>query len=223
MTNDESEPLTSIEHESLAAALAAHAIELPPPQVEMLDRYCRLLWEWNEKLNLTRHTDFETFVIRDVVDSLALAELLGEGAEVLDVGTGGGVPGVILAIVRPDLQVALCESVGKRAAAIKDIVEKLDMPLPVFHERAESHFEDSRYDAVVARAVAPLWKMLQWFEPHWLSIGTLYVIKGSRWLEERAAARERGLLKKLQLRKAAEYATPTTGAVNVILQITRSK
>lgn len=205
----------------LADALTAHKIELPAGQIEHLEEYCRLLWAWNEKLNLTRHTDFETFVIRDMVDTLALAALIGEGDEVLDVGSGGGVPGVPLAILRPDLQVYLCESVGKRATAVKDIVGQLQLPVPVFHERAEDHLAESRYDTLVARGVAPLWKILKWFQPHWLSIGQLLLIKGSRWVEERAAARERGLTKKVHIRKAAEYVTPLTGADNVVLRLWR--
>ena len=207
--------------DNLAAALAAHSIDLPAGQVSHLQDYCELLWAWNEKLNLTRHTDYETFAIRDVVDTLALSDLISEGDEVLDVGTGGGVPGVPLAIVRPDLQISLCESVGKRANAVADIVENLKLPVPVYHERAEEHLEESRYDTVVARGVAPLWKILTWFESHWLSIGTLLLIKGSRWIDERGEARHRGVLKGLDLRKAAEYETPKTGAQNVILQVAK--
>ena len=205
---------------TLADALSAHAIDLPASQVAHLDEYCQLLWAWNEKLNLTRHTDYETFAVRDVVDTLALSELISEGDEVLDVGTGGGVPGVPLAIVRPDLEISLCESVGKRANAVADIVENLKLPVAVYHERAEEHLEESRYDTVVARGVAPLWKILTWFDSHWLSIGKLFLIKGSRWLEERGEARHRGLLKELNLRKVSDYETPKTGAQNVILQVT---
>ena len=95
--------------------MAAHRIELPDEQAALLEQYCRLLWDWNTKINLTRHTDYQTFVARDLVDSLALAEFLEPGERVLDVGTGGGVPGIVLAIVRPDLAVSLSESVGKKA------------------------------------------------------------------------------------------------------------
>src|SRR4051812_37081742 len=100
--------------DSLPAALLRHGLDLPPHQVEQLDKYCRLLWDWNTKLNLTRHTDYEKFVGRDVVDTLQLAVHVRPGEEVLDVGTGGGVPGVVLALVRPDLKVSLCDSVSKK-------------------------------------------------------------------------------------------------------------
>src|SRR3977135_72953 len=92
-------PAQSVPTDSLHAALARHQIELPDDQVALLDRYCRLLWSWNEKLNLTRHTDYEKFVARDVVDSMALEPFLDAGERVLDVGTGGGVPGIVLAIL----------------------------------------------------------------------------------------------------------------------------
>src|SRR5687767_4277947 len=78
--------------DALAAALAAVGIEVTAEQSEQLDDYRRLLWSWNEKLNLTRHTTLEKFVHRDVFDSWQLANLLQPGERVLDVGTGGGVP-----------------------------------------------------------------------------------------------------------------------------------
>src|SRR5690606_34441438 len=106
-------------------------------QIEVLDRYRQSLWAWNEKLNLTRHTDLEKFVTRDVVDSLALEQFLDSGEEVLDIGTGGGVPGVILAIVRPDLKITLSESVGKKARAVEAIVHEVGLAIPVEHARAE--------------------------------------------------------------------------------------
>ena len=107
---------------TLAAALARRQIVLPEPQVELLDRYCRALWEWNSKINLTRHTDYEKFVDRDLVDTLTFERFLAPGERVLDVGTGGGVPGLPLALIRDDLRVELAESVGKKARAVADIV-----------------------------------------------------------------------------------------------------
>src|SRR5689334_19855596 len=109
--------------DTLAAALSRHRLDLPAEQVEMLDRYCRLLWEWNTKINLTRHTDYEKFVARDMVDSLAFARHLEPSDRVLDVGTGGGVPGIVLAIIMPQLKVSLCESVAKKAKVVGQIVQ----------------------------------------------------------------------------------------------------
>lgn len=204
---------------SLAAALARHSLSLEGRQVEQLDRYCRLLWDWNEKLNLTRHTDYDKFVCRDVVDSLQLAAHLRPEEEVLDVGTGGGVPGVVLAIVRPDLNVALCESVGKKARAVQAIVQDLGLDIPVFPLRAEELLEDTRYDALLMRAVGPLWKLLALFKPHWHSFRRMLVIKGPKWIEELAEVRRRGLLNNLQLKTAAEYPLAGADGQSVILKI----
>lgn len=206
---------------SLAEALAANGIALEAAQVELLDRYRRLLWSWNERMNLTRHTTLEKFVTRDVVDSLQLAELLASGARVLDVGTGGGVPGIVLAIVRPDLSVSLSESTGKKARAVELIVSELTLTTPVYACRAEDVLEVTTFDVLVVRAVTSLRKLLSWFAPHWDAFDELLVIKGPAWVDERAEARHYGLLKGLELRKAATYQTPRSGAESVILKIWR--
>jgi 16S rRNA (guanine527-N7)-methyltransferase len=210
------------EETTLAEAMASEAIALEPAQVELLDRYRRLLWDWNEKINLTRHTTMEKFVTRDVVDSLQLAQLLDEGERVLDVGTGGGVPGVILAIVRPDLKVSLCESTGKKAHAVEEMVRELGLPVRVYANRVEDVLEMTTFDTLVARAVASLTKMLRWLKPHWAAFDQLLAIKGPSWVAERGEARHYNLFHKLELRKAATYETPRTGAESVILKIWRS-
>lgn len=207
------------ENDTFAAALERHRLSLPLPQVELLEKYCRLLWEWNEKINLTRHTDFEKFVGRDVVDSLQLAAHLREGEDVLDVGTGGGVPGLVLAVVRPDLKLTLTDSVQKKARAVQDMAEKLGLELNVYPFRAEEALEDARFDALVIRAVGPLWKLLIDFKSHWNSFRRLLVIKGPKWPEELNEAKRRGLMHNLQLKTAAEYPLLGADGSSVILKI----
>ncbi|HBO44401.1 MAG TPA: 16S rRNA (guanine(527)-N(7))-methyltransferase RsmG [Planctomycetaceae bacterium] len=209
--------------ETLAAALAEQAIELPTRQVARLDDYCRLLWEWNEKINLTRHTDYSKFVARDVVDSLAIAAQLEQGEAILDVGSGGGVPGIVLAIVRPDLKVTLSESVGKKARVLDDLVERLRLRVDVYHGRAEARLARRKFDTIVIRAVARMNKLVTWFEPHWKHIGRIVMVKGPSWVEERGEARHLGLMHELDLRKLAAYNTPGTDAESVVLQLSRKK
>jgi 16S rRNA (guanine527-N7)-methyltransferase len=205
--------------DTLAATVARHGIELPEDRIALLAQYRTLLWDWNTRINLTRHTDDEKFVGRDLADSLAFARFLTAGERILDVGTGGGVPGVILAIVRPELSVALAESTGKKAKVVADMVQRLGLPVPVFAGRAEDALAQQKFDTLVVRAVAPLPKLLTWFGPFWNRFGRMLVLKGTSWVEERAAARHEGQLRTLALRKLMSYPIPGTHDEGVLLQI----
>jgi 16S rRNA (guanine527-N7)-methyltransferase len=199
--------------------LAAQQISIAGEQVELLDLYRRLLWSWNARMNLTRHTTMEKFVERDVVDSYELSKLLEQGERVLDVGTGGGVPGIVVAILRPDLNVSLCDSTQKKARAVESIVVDLGVSIRVYPNRAEEILEITTFDTLVARALAPLPKVLGWLRPHYDAFDRLLMIKGRSWVDERSEARQAGLMRGLQLRKAASYVAPGNGAESVILSI----
>jgi 16S rRNA (guanine527-N7)-methyltransferase len=207
--------------ESLSAALARHKIELPEAKIVLLERYCELLWDWNTKINLTRHTDYEKFVARDLVDTLAFSQFLEPNENVLDVGTGGGVPGIPLAIIRDDLKVSLAESVGKKAKVVANIVEQLGLRTPVFSARVETILPKHHFDTLVIRAVAKLKKLLEWFKPHWNSFDRLLLLKGPSWIDERGEARHFGLMHDLAMRKLTSYPLPGTDSESVLLQIFR--
>jgi 16S rRNA (guanine527-N7)-methyltransferase len=212
----------------LAGAIAAEAarigITVPPGAAERLASYAASLWAWNERLNLTRHTDVGRFVSRDIGDSAALLDHLAHGERVLDVGTGGGVPGVILAILRPDLRVELSDSVAKKARAVAEIVREAGLSLPVHAAAAQELVATrptgaSRFDTLVARAVAPLSKLLGWFEPRAEAFGRLLVIKGPRWEEELAEARVKRLGKKVSIRRISSWPLMGTDNESVLLEI----
>jgi 16S rRNA (guanine527-N7)-methyltransferase len=212
----------------LAHAIAAECgrldLVVPPESFPGLAAYAARLWWWNERLNLTRHTDVEKFVSRDVGDAVALLPHLARGERVLDVGTGGGVPGVLLAIMRPDLRVELCESVGKRAAAVTAIIAEIGLGMPMHAAAAQSLLPTrasgpERFDTLVVRAVAPLEKLLGWFEPLRDAYGRLLVIKGPRWEEEFATARGKGFGRKMILRRIAAWPLRGTDNESVLLEI----
>ena len=137
----------------------------------------------------------------------------------LDVGTGGGVPGIPLAIIRPDLNMSLCESVAKKTTALDDMIQQLELPVRLFQGRAEHVLEQFEFDVLVARAVGPLWKIGTWLAPHWSKIGRLLAIKGPKWVEERGEARHRGTLRGVELRCAARYPMPGTDSESVVLKL----
>lgn len=202
-----------------AAALAQAGFEIPTAQAEQLEAYARILWRWNEKLNLTRHTDWELFVNRDLRDCVHLAPLLDAGEEVLDLGSGGGVPGIPLAILRPDIKVSLAESVGKRASVLSEIVQELNLAVPVYAARGEELLQDFRFSTIVSRAVGSIEKFCRWVEPQWPAVGRLLLIKGPKWIDERGEARHTGALNGLQMRRAAAYPLGDGENEGVILQI----
>ncbi|MEP4685135.1 MAG: RsmG family class I SAM-dependent methyltransferase, partial [Rhodopirellula bahusiensis] len=103
-------------------ALEQFGLELDEPLGMSLQQYAQSLWRYNEQINLTRHTTWDLFVTRDLRDCLQLAQLIQPGEEVLDMGSGNGVPGIPLAMLRPDIEVALAESVGKRAKVLDELV-----------------------------------------------------------------------------------------------------
>ncbi|MDX1962424.1 MAG: 16S rRNA (guanine(527)-N(7))-methyltransferase RsmG [Pirellulales bacterium] len=207
---------------TLELALARQQLELPSDQIALLDRYCRVLWKKNEQLNLTRHTDYDKFVSRDLVDSQWLESFLDAGERVLDVGTGGGVPGIILAILRPDLEVTLSDSVAKKAQAVGEIVAQLDLPVRVVHAPAQALLQQETFETLVCRAVAPISKLLTWFAPVWDSFEKLLLIKGPNWTAERDEAQEKRLLRHVRITKIASYPLPGTESESVVLQVRRT-
>ena len=216
--------------DTLPDALRRHGILLSATKVRRLDEYCRLLWDWNARLNLTRHTDYEKFVSRDLVDVLALAEFLRDGERILDVGTGGGVPGIPLAILRPDLRVELCDSTGKKTMAVSEILREMKLPLPVWHAKVEAFLpkreKGERFTTLVVRAVSRLVNLLRMVAPHWTQFDRLLLIKGPRWPEERGEARHHNLMNKLALRCLKTYPTKAMDDKTVesaILQICRKE
>ena len=156
-----------------------------------------------------------------MADAAAIVPHLAAGERVLYVGTGGGVPGIVLAILRPDLHVELCDSVGKKARAVQAISAEAGLPLPV-HEGAGQAIVAKRpgaFDTLVIRAVAPLVKLLGWFEPVCHTYGRLLVIKGPRWEEEKGEARHRGFVKKVRIRRLAAWPLPGSDNESVLLEI----
>ncbi len=209
--------------QQLLRAVAAHQLSVTDEQAARLAHYCRLLWDWNSRLNLTRHTDWDLFVTRDLLDTIELSRHVPKDSTVLDVGSGGGVPGIVLAILRPDLKVALCESIGKKATALQAIVKSLRLPVVVHADRAETILKKHRFQVITVRAVGSISKLLTWFGQVWKSVGQMLLIKGPRWTEEFEEAESEGLLSRLKLESIAEWSTPGRDGQSVLLKIVKAK
>jgi len=118
---------------------------------------------WNNQINVISRKDFENFYERHVLHSLGIAKVknFNNGERVIDVGTGGGFPGVPLAILFPETEFVLCDSIGKKITVVKEVCKSLNLKnVTTIHARSEDL--KGKYDAMVSRAVtrlAPFYQM----------------------------------------------------------------
>ena len=148
-------------------------IELADEQVDKLMAYLTLLQKWNKVYNLTAIRDPEEMLIKHLLDSLAVLPHIKEN-RIIDVGTGGGVPGIPLAICFPEKQVDLLDSNSKKTRFL--IQAKAELGLvntQVIYSRVEEYKPEPLYDAVISRAFASIQDMLDWTH-HLLPVGGIW-------------------------------------------------
>ena len=137
--------------------------ELPEGVVAQLNRLRPLYEEWNAAINVISRKDMDAFKERHILHSLAIFKAMpfAPGSRILDVGTGGGFPGIPLAIACPDVEFVLCDSIGKKIKVVRAVVEELQLKnVTVHHGRAEEI--SGRFDFVVSRAVTRMDRFLPW-------------------------------------------------------------
>ncbi len=166
----------------LQAGAAELGLPLAPAQFEQLLAYLALIQKWNQVYNLTAVRDPQEMLTLHLLDSLtAVAPLLrhtqGRPAKVLDVGSGGGLPGVVLAICRPELDVSCVDTVGKKAAFIQQVAATLKLPhLHGIHDRVE-HLSGP-FDVICCRAFAALPDLVSWSRGALAEAGVWMAMKG---------------------------------------------
>lgn len=196
----------------LASALAKLDVSLDGAVIDKLARYFAALLSMNEEMNLTAIKEPTQVWEKHGLDALSLLPLLPAKAQTLiDIGSGGGVPGLVLAIARADVRVTLLEATQKKAAFLTAVARDLELGnVSVAAERAEVASSGplrEKFDVVTARAVARLEKLLPLTAPFARPGGLLLLVKGARAEEELAEAGR--ALKKLRLRHERTTLTPT--------------
>ena len=139
--------------------------ELTDEAVEQLGKLKALYTEWNAAINVISRKDMDAFDERHVLHSLALVKAMkfAPGSDVLDVGTGGGFPGIPLAIVYPEVNFVLCDSIGKKMKVVRAVVQALGLTnVTVHHGRAEEI--KGQFDFVVSRAVTRMNRFIPWVQ-----------------------------------------------------------
>jgi 16S rRNA (guanine527-N7)-methyltransferase len=155
----------------------------------LAERYVELLAEEGVRRGLIGPREVDRLWERHVLNSAVVGELLPRGARVVDVGSGAGLPGVPLAIVRPDVHVTLLEPMARRIAWLEEVVEELGLTATVHRGRAEERDVRAALgdaDVVTARAVAPLAKLAGWCLPLTRIGGNLLALKGESAADELA-------------------------------------
>ncbi|OKP01851.1 16S rRNA (guanine(527)-N(7))-methyltransferase RsmG [Xenorhabdus eapokensis] len=169
----------------LESLLAKTELQLTLEQKQQLIAYVDMLNKWNKAYNLTSVRDPEQMLVRHIMDSIVVNPFL-HGTRFIDVGTGPGLPGIPLAIVRPDSHFTLLDSLGKRVCFLRQVQHELGLNnIEPVQSRVEEFIPEPPFDGVISRAFASLQDMLSWCShlPKPLE-GRFYALKGVLPAEE---------------------------------------
>ena len=165
--------------------------DLTEDQIQKFKQLESLYQDWNLKINVVSRKDIDELYLRHVLHSLGIAKVISckDGSEILDVGTGGGFPGIPLAILFPECSFHLVDSIAKKLKVVDEVVEGLGLTnVRTTHSRVEAI--DGNYDFIVSRAVAAMPTFVHWVkgkiakkQNHELKNGILY-LKGGDLSEE---------------------------------------
>lgn len=182
-----------------------------------LQRYVDILLERGVAWGLLGPREGERIWDRHIANSLALVDLIPRGATVVDVGSGAGLPGLPLAIVRPDLSLTLLEPLLRRSNFLTETVEDLGLGSRVVVVRGRAEEHSTTYDVVTARAVAPLGRLLDWCLPLVKPDGVLLALKGRSAADELATVQSQLRV----ARRSAEVLVVRAGIENEPTQVVR--
>ncbi len=180
--------MTSID--SLIKGLNTLHLNIEHDKLEKFKKYKKLLLEWNNKINITAITDEQEVDIKHFLDSLTIlkTESINNGDKIIDVGTGGGFPGIPLKIVNDKSEVVLLDSLNKRIKFLNEVINDLNLTdISSIHGRAEEYGRTEEYrekfDVVVSRAVASLNILSEYCLP-FAKVGGLFIAMKSSQTEE---------------------------------------
>jgi len=171
----------TVSRETLTAPDPAVAAEVfPPARLGLLERYAGMLATDGVVRGLMGPREVPRLWDRHLINCGLLAPLIPEAATVADLGSGAGLPGLVLAIGRPDLQVTLVEPMARRVRFLDEACRRLELPhVEVVRGRAEEWADRRRFRVVTARALAPLGRLVDWAVPLLADDGVLLAMKGA--------------------------------------------
>ncbi|MFT6193190.1 MAG: 16S rRNA (guanine527-N7)-methyltransferase [Cognaticolwellia sp.] len=205
--------------DQLIALIKETSLEVSTEQISLLIQYVELLNKWNKAYNLTSVRDPKNMIIKHIMDSLMVGPHL-KGQSFIDVGTGPGLPGIPLAILYPERNFVLLDSLGKRVTFLRQVVFqlKLNNVIPV-KSRVEQYHPKQPFDGVLSRAFSSLNDMVTWCE-HLVSVeqGRFLALKGIYPSDEIAA-----LSSNITVANSYAIAVPQLDGERHLIELVKSK
>ena len=189
-------------------------VPLTDEQADKMVKYHEMLVSANKQMNLTRvPDDIREAADRNYLDSLNAVRHLDGVKTLIDVGTGAGLPGILISIARPDIRVTLLDALSKRVGFLKSVIDALGLNAEAVHGRAEDaakmpEFRDA-FDVATARAVAEMNVLSEWLLPFVKPEGRMLALKGPNAEEE--LSRAENALKQLNAEAVRVHPAPVYG------------
>jgi 16S rRNA (guanine527-N7)-methyltransferase len=205
--------------ETLRAGVGALGVPVDEAALGRLAAFAARLLAWNRKVNLTAVTEPAEVAEKHLVDSLALLRTLGPARTVLDLGSGAGIPGAVLACARPELEVTCCDAVAKKVAFVKAVAAELDLRVRAVAVRAAGDPDGERLgraEAVVSRALGD--------PARWVPLGARYLAPGGALFAmlgrevDGSALGALGAMEGLALEAVDRFRLPRSGAERAVVR-----
>lgn len=205
------------------------SLNLNNEQVQLFEKYMNMMLEWNEKINLTAITEKQDIFLKHFIDSATAVKYISNNSNVIDIGTGAGLPGIPLKIINDNNNIILLDSLNKRVKFLNEVIRELNLKnISAIHGRAEELGRDKNYrevyDIAISRAVANLSTLLEYMMPFVKVGGICICMKGPNVTEELNSAKN--AIKELggELEKIDNFMLPNSDIErNIIIVRKKSK
>lgn len=194
-------------------------IDLSPLHISMMEQYAKELMTWNKKINLTAIKDPMQAAEKHFIDSMAVTPMLNNKTYIMDMGSGGGFPGIVIKIMNPGVRMLLVDSVRKKVSFLKHIIRLLKLEhIDAVHSRVQDFHSDPNYagqfDVIISRAFADLTKYVGLAQPFIRSDGCIYAMKARQGQDEITSE----LLEKYTI-KTQHYHLPFENSKRSVIQL----